>query len=331
MIKSGIPISEAISSISEQSTNGTFRKMLIGISKDIDNGQTLEKSLSKYPKAFDPFYLNLIRIGEKSGTLESNLTYLAETLKKDYEFRQKVIASSIYPVIIFLTAIVVGGGISIFVLPKIIDLFKSLDTNLPVSTKILLWIAGTMQSYGIIIFGGLILFLIVFQLLLIIKSFRLIWQKIILSLPAVGAFVKNVQMTFFCRNLGIMLKSGMSITESLISLQGSTDNLVYKEYIAKFSKSIEKGKSLTETIKGGGFNLIPRIAAKMIEIGEKTGKLDETLLYLGDFFEDETDNAARNFVSILEPILLLVIGVVVAFVAMAIISPIYQFTGSIGK
>jgi type II secretory pathway component PulF len=331
MIKSGIPISEAVQSIAEQTDNKTFRKILINISSDIDNGQSLEKALSKYSRVFDAFYLNLVRIGEKSGNLEENLEYLGVSLKKDYDFKQKVIASSIYPTVVLLTAIVVGGGISIFVLPKLIDLFSSLDTNLPTSTKILLWLAETMKSYGILIFGAIIAFLVIFRLILLIKPVRFVWQKFILRFPAVGPFAKNVQMTFFCRNLGIMLKSGMSILESLSSLASSTENLVYKDYVNRFSKSIEKGKSISETIKGGGFGLMPKISVKMIEIGEKTGKLDESLVYLGDFFEDETDTAAKNFINILEPVLLLVIGFIVAFVAMAIISPIYQYTGSIGK
>lgn len=331
MLKSGIPIAEAVDTIWDQSSNTYFRSILVQIKKDLENGETLEKALSKYPKIFDSLYLNLIRIGEESGNLEENLSYLTKQLEKEHEFRQKIIAASMYPSIVLATAVIVGGGVSFFILPKLIDLFKSLDTNLPLATKILLAVATFSKNYGVFVIAGLIALFVLFRISLKNKSFKYLWDKFVLAMPVIGKLVQGVQLTFICRNLGTMLKSGLPIVKAMKAQEISTANLVYREYISKLTESIENGKSLKEILDEGRFKYIPKIAVKMIGVGEKTGKLDESLLYLGDFFEDSVDDASKNFSNILEPLLLLVIGMVVAFVALAIISPIYQFTGSVKR
>lgn len=331
MLKSGIPIAEAIDTIKDQSNNYYFRSVLVQIIKDLENGEMLEKALCKYPKIFDSLYLNLIKIGEESGNLEENLTYLTKQLEKEHEFRQKVIAASLYPSIVLATAVIVGGGISFFVLPKLIDLFKSLDTNLPLTTKILLALATFSKNYGIYVLIGLIALFILFRFSLRYKNFKYFWDKMVLATPLIGKLVQGVQMTFICRNIGTMLKSGLPIVKAMKAQEISTANLVYREYIGKLSENIEKGKSIKEILGDGKFKYMPKIAVKMIGVGEKTGKLDESFLYLGDFFEDSVDDASKNFSNVLEPILLLGIGIVVAFVALAIISPIYQFTGSVRR
>ena len=150
MIKSGIPINEAIVAIMQQSKNPALQKLLDDVLVDIGNGKSLEKALSRHRETFDPFYINLIHIGEESGNLEINLGYLAEQLKKNYEFNKKVQGALLYPAIILLVTFIAGGAISFFVLPKLIDLFSSLDVQLPLTTRILLFIANTMNHIGII-------------------------------------------------------------------------------------------------------------------------------------------------------------------------------------
>lgn len=331
MIKSGIPISEAISTIADQSPNPAFKRVLKKIGEEIANGQSLERSLSFFPKVFDPFFVSLVKVGEQSGNLEGNLLYLADHLKKDYEFRQKIVAASIYPAIVMLTVVIVGGGISIFVLPQLVNLFKSLDTQLPLTTRILLWVSETMRDYGILIFAGLFVLFLIFRLLLLNPKIRFRWDKFLLGLPLVGLFIKNVEMTNFSRNIGVMLKSGLPLTSSLETQKNATSNLVFKNYLVKLLREVETGKSIQEVLSEKRFKFVPKIATKMIGVGEETGKLDEVMLYLGDFFEDEVDNTTKNLSNVLEPILLLVIGMIVTFVALAIISPIYEFTGSVKR
>jgi type II secretory pathway component PulF len=216
-------------------------------------------------------------------------------------------------------------------LPKLVDLFKSLDVNLPLSTKFLLFIAEVMKNYGPIIFAALIILSVLLKIFISLPKVKPHWHKLILSLPVIGVFLQNVEMANFSRNFGIMLKSGLPISTALESQHKSTTNLIFKGYIGKIIKGVDKGQSMEEVLQQARFKFFPAIAVKMIGVGEKTGKLDESLIYLGDFFEDEVDNTAKNFSTILEPVILIGVGLLVAFVALAIISPIYELTGSIRK
>ena len=236
-----------------------------------------------------------------------------------------------YPALILVLGILVGGGVSFFVLPKLIDLFSSLDVELPVTTKIMLWIATTLRDHGIKVLLGILLISILFILIIQIKKVKFLWHKFLLKIPALGKFLQYIQVTTFARNVGTMLKSGIPITQALEIQAEATSNLVYKEYEFIIKDGVDRGASIGHTLSTSKNDYFPKIVEKMIAVGEKTGRLDESLLYLADFFEEEVDTAGKNFSSILEPVLLLLIGLFVAFVALSIISPIYEFTGSIGR
>ena len=331
MIKSGIPLGEAIEIIKQQTKNFVFQKVLSEVSSDITNGQSLERALSKHPEVFDQFYINLIRIGEESGNLEKNLEYLAIQLKKNYEFKKKVQGALLYPEIVLLITFIAGGAISIFVLPKLIDLFSELDVKLPLSTQILLFIATAMKQYGILIMAAIVGLFIGFRALIKTPKMNLRWNRFLLSLPVLGVFLQDVELGYFCRNLGIMLKSGLPITTSLVAQHKATTNPVFAIYVKKISDEVEKGHSITEVLEKNNYPFIPAIVMKMLGVGEKTGSLDESFIYLGDFFEEEIDEYSKNLSTILEPIILIFVGLAVAFVAFAIISPIYQLTTGIHR
>ncbi|HWY79473.1 MAG TPA: type II secretion system F family protein [Candidatus Sulfotelmatobacter sp.] len=329
MIKSGIPIGEAIDIIKQQTKNFTFQKILTQVSADITNGQSLEKALEKHPKAFDSFYINLIRIGEESGNLEKNLEYLAVQLKKNYEFKKKVRGALLYPEIVLLITFIAGGAISVFVLPKLIDLFSQLNVKLPLSTQILLFIATVMKQYGYFIIAGFIGLFIGLRAAIKTPKINLIWTRLLLSLPVLGVFLQDVELGYFSRNVGIMLKSGLTITTALFAQHRATTNVVFKAYIKKIAEDVEKGKTISDVLQKNNFPYVPSLLIKMIGVGEKTGNLDESLIYLGDFFEEEIDEYSKNLATILEPVILIFVGLAVAFVAFAIISPIYQLTNGI--
>lgn len=331
MLKSGIPISEAIDTLKNQQKNSTLKRILIEVGQEVDNGQSLADALAKHRETFNSLYISLIGIGEKSGNLESNLEYLSVELKKSYDFNKKVQGAILYPKIILAATALMGMFISLFVLPKLVDLFHSLDVKLPLSTKILLFIASLMKDYGVFIAVGLVVIAVSLTILLRTPFFKPKWHRVMLSLPIIGSINQNVELTSFCRNIGIMLKSGLTITNSLEVQLHATDNLVYKSYVSDFLREVEKGKKLSDVMGNGKYKYIPGIVPKMVGVGEATGKLEDVMIYLGDFFEEEVDDATKNISNTLEPILLLVIGLVVAFVALAIISPIYQLTGSIHK
>lgn len=331
MVKSGIPLADAVATLKDQTKNNAFKKVLEGVLADVNNGQTLNKAFSLYPKVFDSLYLSLIEIGEKSGKLEENLAYLSEHMTKSYEFKKKVQGAMIYPALVLISTFVIGLVLSFFVLPKLVDLFSSLDVTLPLSTKILLFAANSMKNYGLFIGIGIAIVAAFLTYLLRLSNIRPKWHAFLLSIPVFGTLMQNIELSSICRNLGVMLKSGLPITTTLEAEHKATDNLVYKEYLAQVLKSVDKGKSIEDTLSVKDYKFIPQFMVKMIGVGEKTGKLEDTFVYLGDFFEEEVDNTTKNLANIIEPILLIIIGMVVAFVALAIISPIYQLTGSVRR
>lgn len=331
MLKSGISLTEGIAIIEEQSINQKFKKVLKDIGDNVHNGQSLFKTLSKYPHLFDPFYLHLIKIGEESGNLVSNLNYLSETMKKNYDFKKKIQGALLYPEIILGTAVVVGGGISIFVLPQMADLFKSLDVKLPLTTQILIGTAQVMKVYGIIIFGAIVGLIFLAKFLLNAPKVKPHWHHSLLSFPFIGQFMQHIELASMCRNIGMMLKSGLPITTALDTQMDSTTNLVYRKYLETILKGVKDGKTIQIIITNNKMKFIPLLATKMIGVGETSGKLDESFLYLGEFFEDEVDVASKDLATVLEPMILFVVGIIVAFIAIAIISPIYQFTGGVSN
>lgn len=331
MLKSGIPLVESIATLKDQIKKNYFKEILENIQKDIENGQSLESALAKHKEVFSSLYISLIGMGEKSGNLENNLEYLSEQLKKNYDFNKKIQAAMLYPKLILVATFIMSMFISLFVLPQLVNLFESFDVELPMSTKILMFAANAMKNYGIFIVSAVLLMAVLISTLLKTSKVKPKWHRLLLNLPLIGNLNQNIQMASFCRNLGIMLKSGLTITDSLKAQFEATDNLVYKSYLESLQKSMEKGKKLSDELKDKKYSLIPGIVPKMIGVGEESGKLEDVFLYLGDFFEEDVDDTTKNLSNILEPILLLVIGLVVAFVSLAIISPIYQLTGSIRR
>lgn len=331
MLKSGIALPEAIEILEKQTTHSSFKSLLQKVHQEIANGQPLHKALIKFPHVFDAFYINLIKVAEESGSLEKNLDYLAIHLKKQHEFSNKVRGALLYPSIVLGVALVVGIGLSIFVLPKLIDLFASLDVELPLSTKILLFFAQVMRDYGIYILVGMIASIMIIKYAITTRFIKPFWHSFLLHVPIFGVFIQNIQLASMFRNLGTMLGVGVPISAAIDAQFDTTTNCVYKNILEHIKTGVRKGKSIEEVLSIDKKKHMPLIAIRMIGVGEKTGKLDETFVYLGDYFEDEVDEASKNLSTVLEPIILIVVGLIVAFIAISIIGPIYQFTGSIKR
>jgi len=329
MIKSGITIVEALTILKDQTKSDVFKKVLIGVLGDIQNGKSLAKSLAKHPKVFNTFYISLIDVGEQSGTLDENLIYLANQLAKDYAFQKKVRGAMMYPMIVLSAAGIIGMSISLFVLPQLINLFSGFDVELPLTTRLLLSFAQIMRDFGIIIVFCIVGLILLFRFLVTTKVVKPLWHRLLLSFPIFGIIMQNTELSTFTRSLGIMIKSGLPITKALEIETSMSSNTVFNQYSKRMLSGITRGHALSQELASPNYSKIPQIAVKMIAVGEETGKLDETLLYLADFFEEEVNDATKNMSTILEPIMLLGIGLIVAFVALAVISPIYQLTGSI--
>jgi len=331
LTKSGINITESLETLASQTKSSGFKNILFKVLKDIENGQTLAKSLGKFPIVFDQFYISLVEVGEASGTLEENLEFLAHQMSKDYTLRKKVQGAMMYPALVLSATVVIGGFVSLFVLPKLVDFFGAFQVELPLPTKILLFFANTMKNYGLLIALDIFVTLLIFSIFFQFPKIKPLVHALLLKIPLFGEVICYDQIARFSRNFGTLLKSGIPVVQSLEVTSKTLSNLKFKNDIHEIAQYLDKGKNIGEAMDQNKFNEFPPIVVKMVKVGEKSGKLEETLQYLSEFYDEEIDSITKNLSTILEPALLLVIGVTVGFVAIAIISPIYELTGSIGN
>jgi len=331
MVKSGLTIPEALDVAYEQAISKRMKKVVGKLIKKTSAGYPLHKGLSDFPDDFDTFFINIVRIGEESGTLEENLNYLAQQLEKESTLRSKVRSAMIYPILVLVITFVLGGFLAYVILPKLINVFNSLNFSLPLSTRILLWLAAVVRDHGAIILASIIFTIFFIRFLLKSRLVRPYWHRFILFLPFFGQLNRNVNMVRIARNLGLLLKSGLPIHEALNITSNNLISETYKSKLNKVKSNIQKGESISLSLETFAPTIFPKVVDKIIAVGEKTGKLEESLLYLADFYEKEVDAQIKNLSVILEPALLIFIGLVVAFIVLAIITPIYKFTGSLRK
>jgi type IV pilus assembly protein PilC len=329
MLKSGLTLNESLQII-EDGAEGKFKKVLSKIRKSTNTGQPLSASMKKFPKVFSSLFTSAVYAGESSGTLTENLEEVAKQLEKERELYSKIKGAMIYPIVVLVAAFILGLFLAFVILPKIVPLFEGLRVDLPFSTRALIWLAHLLENQGIVILVSLISFAVFIFWIVKRKFIKPLTHKIILSMPVIKNIAVNINLARFCRTLGTLLKSGLTITEAVDVVKNSLNNHYYKKALGKVEKSIQKGNTLSSELNHNG-ELFPLVVSRMIQVGEESGNLDETLVYLADFYEIEVDSASKKLQTSVEPILLIFIGLVVGFMAISIITPIYDITGNIQR
>lgn len=329
MIKSGVPIYEALETLSSSTKSQAFKRILNQVIKDVENGKALNQALDQHPQAFDKFYTSLVKVSEESGTLEETLNYLSEQLSKEYALRKKIQGAMFYPTIVFSTAILIGGFISLFILPQLADFFENLDIPLPLPTQILLAFANLMKFHGIEIIGGLIILALFLRWLVTTPLVKPMWQGFLIRLPVAGNLILYTQLTRFTRNLATLMRSSIPVVKGLSTSTDSITLISFRNHVKKIEEDLTRGKSISSSLEENQYPEFPPMVVRMIKVGEKTGTLESVLMYLSDFYSDEIDNTTKNLSNILEPIMLVFIGLIVGFIAIAIIGPIYEVTGNV--
>ncbi len=328
MIKGGMLINEALESLKKETKSWVFKKALDDVLKKILEGESLNKSMERHPRIFNKFFRSVVKIGEESGTLDENLKYLSSSLHSEYSLRKKILGALIYPMLIMVVALTVVLIITLFVLPKLLNLFQVLEIQLPLATRILLGSGTFLEKYWFLILGGIFLLFVIWKVLQIIKLVRFYFHKIILSFPFFGKVNKNHNLARFSRTFYTLLKSGMPILESLDVCIDVVPNEVYKKNLGLVRSEVERGEKISQGL--GKFpETFPSVFTQMVLIGERSGNLEEIFLYLAKFHEREANSTIKNLSGLLEPVLLILVGLFVAFVVLSIITPIYQFTSGI--
>lgn len=326
LIKAGLPIFESLTILRDQAKSGARSKIFDQVLKDVANGRSLSESLAKFSHNFDEFAINLIKVGEESGTLNENLDYLAEEMKKKQALRRKILGAMVYPIFIIVATLGISTLLTIYIFPKIMPIFASLDVKLPLATRILIYTSSFLKDYGIYLALGFIgLIILFFFIIRTSEKFKLFIHKVILRTPLLGLISKNYHLANFCRTLGILIKSDIRIVKAFTIASETSSNLVYRKELQIISKNLLKGDKITAHMKKNT-RLFPDMLIHLIEVGEATGKLDESLIYLSELYEAEVDELTRNLSTVLEPALMIFMGIVVGFIAVSIISPIYEIT-----
>lgn len=327
MLHAGLSFSRATTVLSEQTGNAYFREVLESIREDIQKGNQLADSLAKYPKVFDDLFVNMIRVGEMGGNLEEVLNILYLQLKKDHELTSRVRGAMTYPAVIIFAMVVIGVLMMVFVVPSLLKIFTETGAELPTSTKMIVFISNSLQNHGLLILAGFIVFVFVFFKIIKTKKGKRKFDFVLLKLPAIGTIISKINMARFSRTLSSMIASGVSIVKALDIISGTLGNTYYKDSIKDASIQVQKGIALSEVI-GKYDKLYYPLMMHMIEVGEETGTLQETLKQVAEFYEDDVEQVTANLSSIIEPVLMLVIGAAVGFFAISMIQPMYSIMGS---
>ncbi|HWA32369.1 MAG TPA: type II secretion system F family protein [Candidatus Paceibacterota bacterium] len=329
LIKAGVPVLESMHQIRKQTKSRAEIKVFDKVIADVANGQSLATSLGRFRRVFGNFAVNIIRAGESSGTLTQNLSYLADELKKKDMLRKKIMSAMLYPIIITVATFGITGFLTVYIFPKIIPIFQGMQIKLPATTRIVIGVANFLRHDGLWLILGLVLFIAgVAFLIKKVRPVKFFYHGLVLRVPLSGKIVKNYNLTNTMRTLGLLLKSGISLTESLHVTAETTENLRYKAALYEVSKSVTGGKSISEVLEQMPW-LFPPMIPHMVVIGERSGNLSNTLIYLSEFYENEFEDLTKNLSSSLEPILMVIMGFMVGFVAISVITPIYEITSNL--
>lgn len=329
MQQSGLTITESLEII-EESAKGKMKEIISTVKRSVESGNSLADSFGRFPKVFSGIFISAVYAGESSGTLSENLQHLADQLQKEKELNSKIKGAMFYPVVVLVAAFMLGLGMTFFVLPKIIPLFEGLKTELPPTTRALIVFSHFVAAHPIGLPVGILLGVILLVALLKAKFTRPVTNWLLLKIPIVKGIAMNTNLAKFSRTLGTLLKSGLNIDEALGIASQTVGNYYYQRSLREIGERVSKGSSLAASMEEYK-KLFPRMTNRMVMVGERSGRLESTLIYLADFYEAEVDNSTKNLSAALEPILLLVIGLVVGFLALSIITPIYNITGNINS
>lgn len=327
MLKSSMPLSEALVVLEEQTNNEKLSVIYGEINADVQAGMSMSESMRKYPNAFTHVMVSVINVGEQGGTLEKNLIFLADFLKENYELSRKVKGALVYPMVVFGLTAVEMLGVVFFIFPQLESLFESFEDP-PVMTRIVLELTQFLQDYWpALLVGGIVVFVLMKQFLKtkIGKRFK---DNVALKFPVFKELNRKHILTNFSRTLGILLESSIPITESIKISAGTLENHIYREAVEDVYKRVTEGQNLAQALKAHP-NEFPPTYVKMIQVGEDTGTLEDNLEYLHDFYAEEVVEMSNNLATLLEPVLLVFIGLMIGLLAIMIIGPIFQMTGSI--
>jgi len=328
MLQSRVPVAQSLNGLAIQTTKESLREKIRKIAQLVEEGNSLSEAFLKYPEIFNTFYISLIKTGEASGKISESLYYLADHLERDYDIESQIKGAMIYPIFVVSILVVVVGIVMFVVMPRISDLLLETSAQPPLITVMMLSFYKFLSHYwwlvSIIFFGTVIFLVYYFKT----ENGRKMWDRFSLELPAIGEFFKKIYMIRFTENLSTLLSAGLSVNTALKITKDTINNYVYKDIVYAAEKGATEGEKISTTLLKYPKYVSPFVI-QMIQVGEQTGRLDKNLMEVVNFYQKEVKRAVDAFITMLEPILIIFLGAVVALLAISVLSPLYGALGTI--
>lgn len=328
MIESNVPPAKALEALGEQMSNKSFKEKIFKISADIREGVTLSKAFSKYPKIFSTFYVNMLRSGEISGTLPEVLRKIADHLENEYYIKTKTMGAMIYPIVVLVVFAIIFTVVVVYIIPGLVEVLESSGAELPLVTKIVIGVSNFAVNYWwavLLILTGITSFIYYYPKT---KEGKQVTDAILLKIPVLGNFQKNIYMNRFAENLATLLSSGKPITEALEVTADLIGNNVYREIILQARDGVVKGQKISDSLVNYPKYISP-LFVQMVAVGESTGKISETLMNVVRFYKTEIETFVDSISNIIEPVLILGLAGMVGLLVAAVFLPLYQIGGTL--
>ena len=328
MISASVPITDALTNIARQQKNPNLKNILNDIAREVEGGARLSDALERHAKVFSGFFINMVRSGETSGQLDQVLEYLADQQEKDYDLAAKIKGAMIYPGFILATMTVVGFVMMTFVVPKLVGILIQSNVELPIATRVLIAVSSVFQSYWWLIILVTVGVVLGVRAYIKIPTGRYLWDLLKLRLPVFGRLFQGVYVVRFSRSFSTLVKGGVDTVTALEIVAGVMDNEVWKRLVLETVREVNDGNSITTALERSKF--VPSMMTQMLAVGESTGRTAEVLVVLSKFFSRDIDNLVANLVALIEPAVLIILGIGVGGLVSAILLPLYQLSSGAG-
>ena len=329
MVDAGIPLVGALDALQEQMESKNFKNVVKRVRDNVEGGLSLSEALGKQPNVFSPFFINMVRAGESSGNLDEILDRVAIYMEKTIALIRKVKSSLIYPAVVVTMAILITTFLIVKVVPTFESIFATINVSLPLPTLILIKISHIVRSYLLFVIIGLVIAFITLSQIIKTDKGRLAFDTFLLKIPVIGPLLRKVAIARFARTLSTLQKSGVSILTALEIVGKTSGNRVIEAAVMKTKMSIKEGESIAQPLTAS--KVFPPMVTRMISVGEQTGKLEEMLGKVADFYESEVDAAVSGLTSLIEPLIIAFLGVVVGGIVVSMFLPIVKLIQVVGK
>jgi type IV pilus assembly protein PilC len=331
MISAGVPLPRALETLAEQAENKYFKEVVTGVTHDVESGISLGDALAKHPKVFSEVYVNMVRAGETGGILDDIMKRLASQVEKDASIRHKIKGAMAYPVVILSVTIVAFFAIMLFIMPKISSIITDLggaDAQLPIYTRIMISVSSFMKSNIIFILIATAIIVFLLKRYINTDKGKYRWHGLLLRSPVIGKVISKIVIARFSRTFSSLMGAGVSVLDSLEVTGKAVGNRVIQKELEEIAKNVRNGQSLSKQFLAAPY--FPPIVGQMLQVGEETGKIDEILVKVADFYEEEVDTVIDSLSSIIEPLMIVLLGSLVGMIAASVMGPIAGLSKQIG-